>query len=163
MVIISTRLLQYKKRIRICIIKKQWMYILKIFPFKNNHFGDQYTKLLKTNILQKQNYLQQMFQTNVEIIQMNLRTYQMKSKKLWKKWIQNRVCINKWLWSAEGSQRIKRKRKKPISITSKDNQKYQDVGLILIIISYKKISGHVNQISVKKCIKLNLGVLIQNI
>ena len=49
---------------------------------KNNHFGDQYMKLFKIHILKKQNYFQQNIYTNVEIIQMNLRTYQMKSEHL---------------------------------------------------------------------------------
>ena len=39
-------------------------------------------KLLKIHIIKKQDYFQQHFKTNVEIIQMNLRTYQMKSKQL---------------------------------------------------------------------------------
>ena len=51
---------------------------------KNNHFREQYLKLLKTHILKKQNFPQQNFKTNVEIIQMNLRTHQMKSKQILK-------------------------------------------------------------------------------
>ena len=49
---------------------------------KDNHFGDQYMKLLKIRILKKENYFQQNLKTNVEIIQMNLITYHLKSKQL---------------------------------------------------------------------------------
>ena len=42
-----------------------------------------------------------------------------------------------------------KKEKNTNNITSKDNQQDQDVGLILIMIGEKKISGHVNQISIK--------------
>ena len=44
------------------------MYKLKILPVKKNHFGDQYMKLLINSYLKKQNYFQQIFETNVEII-----------------------------------------------------------------------------------------------
>ena len=56
---------------------------------------------------------------------------------------------------------IKSKSKRPRNITSEDNQQDQDIGSIFIMGGYKKISGHVNQISIKNCIKLNLGVMIQ--
>ena len=36
------------------------------------------------------------FKTNVEIIQINLKTYQIKSKHI-KKWLWNRGCMHKWL------------------------------------------------------------------
>ena len=45
---------------------------------------------------------------------------------------------------------IKRKTKIPINITSKDNNRDQDVGLILIMSGQKKVSEHVNQIYIKK-------------
>ena len=69
---------------------------IETFPVKHNHFGDQYIKSLKIYILKKQNYFQQSLKTNVEIIQTNLRTYQIKSKQL-KKIPQSRDCINKGL------------------------------------------------------------------
>ena len=61
--------------------------------------------------------------------------------------------MNKWLWSAKEIQRVKSKRNKPRNITSKGNQQDQDVGLILIMSGYKKISVHVKQISIKNCMK----------
>ena len=48
----------------------------------SKHFGDQYMKLLKTHILKKQIHFQQHFKTNVEIIQMNLRTYYLRLNQL---------------------------------------------------------------------------------
>ena len=41
------------------------------------------------------------------------------------------------------------------------NPRDQDAGYILIMSAYKKISGHVNQISIKNFIKQILGVIIQ--
>ena len=38
---------------------------------------------------------------------------------------------------------------------SEDNQQDQDIGSILIMSGYNKISGHMNQISIENCIKLN--------
>ena len=69
--------------------------------------------------------------------------------------------MHKWLYYSERSQRIKRKSKIPRNITSKDNQQDQDVGSILIVSGWKKISGHVKQISIKNFIKHNLGLMIQ--
>ena len=54
-------------------------------------------KLLKIHILKKQGHFQQHFKTNVEIIQMNLRAYQIKSNQLPKKWIWGNGCMYKWL------------------------------------------------------------------
>ena len=56
---------------------------------------------------------------------------------------------------------IKRKKKRPRNIPSKDNQQDQDLGSILIMSGWKKISGHVNHISIENCIKLDLGVMIK--
>ena len=47
---------------------------------KNKHLGDQYTTLVIIHFFQKQNYFQQDFWTNAEIIQMDLRTYQIEPK-----------------------------------------------------------------------------------
>ena len=69
---------------------------IESFPVKNNHFGDQYMKLLKIHILKKQNYFEKI-QTNVQIIQMNLRTYEMKSKQILGKLLCNGGCMHKWL------------------------------------------------------------------
>ena len=43
---------------------------------------------------------------------------------------------------------------------SDENQQDQDIGSILIMSGYKKISGHVNQIFIENCIKLNEGMMI---
>ena len=58
--------------------------IENISSFKKKHFGDQYMKLFEIHILKKQDYFQQHFKTNVEIILIKFRTYQIKSKQILK-------------------------------------------------------------------------------
>ena len=57
----------------------------------------------------------------------------MKIKVALKKWLWDKFCMHKWLWPDEMSHKIKRERKIPKNITSKDNQQDQDVGSILIM------------------------------
>ena len=90
---------------------------------------------------------------------MNLRTYQMKSKHI------KKYGFGKWVvWTngydtQKGIIWHKKKNIRQKNITSKDNQREQSIDLILIMSGWKEISWHVNHISIRNYIKLNLGVI----
>ena len=79
---------------------------------------------------------------------MNLRTYQMNSKQLFK------MATEKGLYAQvvmilRNKSDDKKEEEKPRNITSKDNKQDQDVGLVLIMSIQKKFSGHMKQIYIE--------------